>query len=115
MALELKSRPDLLSRPRPPWYVRLIMVSFRTVLFTVLFTALGMGVGLLAGIIATVVLGAVHHVQPDMANAYRYAAAPLALASGSCALVWNIFRGVKDAVSARTSKHVDHADADRQG
>jgi uncharacterized BrkB/YihY/UPF0761 family membrane protein len=91
------------------------MVSFRTVLFAVLFTALGMGVGLLLGIIGTVVLAAVHHVQPDMANAYRYAAAPLALASGSCALVWNIFRGVKDAVSARTSKHVDHADADRQG
>jgi hypothetical protein len=48
-----------------------------------------------------------------MANAYRYAAAPLALASGSCALVWNIFRGVKDAVSARML--AERADADRQG
>jgi hypothetical protein len=100
--------------PGPKWYVRLIMVSFRTVLFTVLFTALGMGVGLLLGIIATVVLGAVHHVQPDMANAYRYAAAPLALASGSCALVWNVFRGVKDAVSGRANTLVDGGDADCQ-
>ncbi len=104
MALELKSRANLPSRPRPPWYVRLIMVSFRTVLFTVLFTALGMGVGLLVGIIATIVLAAVHHVQPDMTNAYRYAAAPLALVSGSCALVWNIFRGIKDAVRPKRTR-----------
>ncbi len=91
-------------RPHPPWYVRLIMVSFRTVLFTILFTALGMGVGLLLGIISTVVLAAVHHVQPNMANAYRHIAIPLALASGSCALLWNVFRGVKDAVSGRRKR-----------
>jgi uncharacterized BrkB/YihY/UPF0761 family membrane protein len=83
------------------------MVSFRTALFTVLFAALGMGVGLLLGIVATIALAAVHRVQPDMANAYRYAAIPLALASGACAFVWNVFRGVKDAVSARTRTPVD--------
>jgi len=88
-------------RPAPKWYVRFIMVSFRTVLLTILFGALGMGVGLLVGIIATVVLAAAHGVQPDMTNAYRHAAIPLALASGSCAFVWNVFRGVKDAVSSR--------------
>ena len=80
------------------------MVSFRTVLFTVLFTALGMGVGLLLGIIATVVLAAAHHVQPDMASAYRHVAAPLALLSGSCAFVWNVFRGIKDAVCAHRQR-----------
>ena len=52
------------ARPRPKWYVRFIMVSFRTVLLTILFTALGMGVGLLVGIIATVVLAAVHMCNP---------------------------------------------------
>jgi Flp pilus assembly pilin Flp len=77
------------------------MVSFRTVLLTILFAALGMGVGLLVGIIATVVLAAIHGVQPDMTSAYRHSAIPLALASGACAFVWNVFRGVKDAVSAR--------------
>jgi hypothetical protein len=107
MALELKSRPKIPARSRAPWYVRVIMVSFRTVLFTLLFTALGMGVGLLLGIVATVVLAAVHHVQPEMANTYRHVAIPLALASGSCAFVWNVFRGVKRAVSARTSTPVD--------
>ena len=83
------------------------MVSFRTVLLTILFAALGMGVGLLVGIIATVVLAAAHNVQPDMTNAYRHVAIPLALASGLCAFVWNVFRGVKDAVSARTRKPAD--------
>jgi Flp pilus assembly pilin Flp len=92
---------------RAPWYVRFIMVLFRTVLFTVLFTALGMGVGLLLGIIATVVLAAVHHVQPEMANAYRHVAIPLAVASGSCALLWNVFRGIKDAVSGRPRQPVN--------
>ena len=91
------------SRPTPKWYVRLIMVSFRTVLFTLFFAALGMGVGLLGGIIFTVVLAAVHGVSPNMTHAYRYVAIPLALTSGSCAFVWNVFRGVKDAVSARTA------------
>jgi Flp pilus assembly pilin Flp len=112
MALRVENRAPV--HPGPKWYVRFIMVSFRTVLFTILFTALGMGVGLLLGIIATVVLAAVHHVQPDMANAYRHVAAPLALASGSCALAWNVFRGVKDAVSARTNKPVDGGDTDPQ-
>ncbi len=93
-------------RPRPKWYVRLIMVSFRTVLLTILFAALGMGVGLLVGIVATIVVAAVHHVQPDMTNAYRHAAIPLALVSGSCAFAWNVFRGVKDAGSARKGKSV---------
>ena len=114
MAPALQTESERPARSRPPWYVRFIMVSFRTVLFTILFTALGMGVGLLLGIIATVLLAAVHHAQPDMANAYRHVAAPLALASGSCALAWNVFRGVKDAVSARTNKPVDGGDTDPQ-
>ena len=104
MALEVENRAP--ARPRPKWYVRLIMVSFRTVLLTILFTALGMGAGLLMGIIATIVLAAAHGVQPDMTHAYRYVAIPLALTSGSCALLWNIFRGVKDAVSA-SPQHTD--------
>jgi hypothetical protein len=111
MASALQTERERPVRPRAPWYVRLIMVSFRTVLFTVLFTALGMGMGLLLGIIATVVLAAVHHVQPEMANAYRHVAIPLALASGSCAFVWNVFRGVKDAVSGLRKSS---GDADRE-
>jgi uncharacterized BrkB/YihY/UPF0761 family membrane protein len=112
MALQVENRTP--ARPAPKWYVRFIMVSFRTVLLTVLFTALGMGVGLLVGIVATVVLAAVHNVQPDMTQAYRHVAIPLALASGSCAFVWNVFRGVKDAVSRRTGTPAECGNADRQ-
>jgi hypothetical protein len=100
MTLQVEDRAPAL--PAPKWYVRFIMVSFRTVLLTLLFTALGMGAGLLVGIIATVILAAAHGVQPDMTHAYRYVAVPVALTSGSCAFVWNVFRGVKDAVSGRT-------------
>jgi Flp pilus assembly pilin Flp len=112
MALQVENRTP--ARPAPKWYVRFIMVSFRTVLLTILFTALGMGVGLLLGIIATVVLAAAHGVQPDMTHAYRHVAVPVALGSGTCAFVWNVFRGVKDAVSARTGTTVDGGDAKRQ-
>jgi hypothetical protein len=103
MAPALQTESKRPARPRAPWYVRLIMVSFRTVLFTLFFAALGMGAGLLVGIIVTVVLAAVHSVAPNMTHAYRYIAIPVALTSGSCAFVWNVFRGVKDAVSARTA------------
>jgi hypothetical protein len=105
MALQVENRAPVHRGPK--WYVRFIMVSFRTALFTVLFAALGMGVGLLLGIIATLVLAAVRHVQPDMVNAYRHVAIPLALTSGACAFVWNVFRGVKDAVSGRTRTPVE--------
>jgi len=103
MAPALQTESKRTAPARAPWYVRFIMVSFRTVLFTLFFAALGMGVGLLVGIIVTVALAAVHGVSPNMTQAYRYVAIPLALASGSCAFVWNVFRGVKDAVSARTA------------
>ena len=102
MALEVQNTPQVEYRPRPPWHVRLIMFIARTLLFTLLFAGLGMGVGLLFGIIATTVTAAAHHVQPDMTNAYRHIAIPVALVSGTCAFVWNVFRAVKDAVSART-------------
>jgi Flp pilus assembly pilin Flp len=100
--LQVDNRPKLSLRARPAWYVRLIMVSFRTVLLTLLFAALGMGVGLLVGIIATVVIAAIHHVQPDMSQAYRCFAIPLSAVCGAGAFLWNVIRGVKDAFGGRT-------------
>jgi len=56
------------------------------VLFTtLLFTCGGMGVGLLLGIIGMIVYGLVAGVQPDMRNAYRHVAIPVAIAMGSLA------------------------------
>ena len=52
---------------------------------TLLFTCGGMGVGLLLGIIGMIVYGLVAGVQPDMRNAYRHVAIPVAIAMGSLA------------------------------
>jgi amino acid transporter len=56
------------------------------VLFTTLiFTAGGMGLGLLLGIISLVGYGLITGVQPDMRNAYRHVAIPVAIAIGCVA------------------------------
>jgi hypothetical protein len=56
------------------------------VLFTtLLFTAGGMGLGLLLGIIGLITYGLIAGVQPDMRNAYRHVAIPVAIAIGCAA------------------------------
>jgi hypothetical protein len=56
------------------------------VLFTtLLFTAGGMGLGLLLGIIGLVTYGLIAGVQPDMRNAYRHFAIPVAITIGCAA------------------------------
>ena len=59
----------------------------RVVFATLLFTAGGMGLGLLLGIIGLVAHGLIAGVQPDMRNAYRHVAVPVAIALGSVAFV----------------------------
>lgn len=81
-------------QPRPSWFVRAIMFLFRVLLLTILFTGLGMALGLLAGILWNVINATLHHVQPDMTSAYKNIAIPCAIASGSCALLWNLARGL---------------------
>ena len=101
MSVDLDNRAKPSAAARPPWYVRLIMVGFRTLLLTLLFALLGMAIGLLAGIIVTVVMAAMHHTQPDMTAAYRHVAIPAAVASGAGAFLWNLFRAIKDAASGK--------------
>lgn len=67
----------------------------RTLLLTVLFTALGMAIGLMVGIIVTIVGAATHNAHPDMRNAYLHFAFPTAITTGSCALLWNLFTGIR--------------------
>jgi hypothetical protein len=83
------------TRPRPNWLVRLVMVLFRTLLLTILFTGLGMAAGLLTGILWNVISAMIHHTQPDMTNAYRNVAIPVAIFTGGCALLWNIVQAVR--------------------
>ena len=52
---------------------------------TLLFTAGGMGFGLLLGIIGLVSYGLIAGVQPDMRNAYRHVAIPVAITIGCAA------------------------------
>jgi amino acid transporter len=68
--------------------ISILFTSTVRVLFTTLiFTAGGMGLGLLLGIISMVTYGLVAGVQPDMRNAYRHVAIPLAIAIGGVAFL----------------------------
>jgi hypothetical protein len=72
--------------PPPRSAVSVLFTSAVRVLFTTLiFTAGGMGLGLLLGIIGMVTYGLVAGVQPDMRNAYRHVAIPVAIAIGCIA------------------------------
>jgi hypothetical protein len=63
----------------------------RVLFTTLLFTCGGMGVGLLLGIIGMIVYGLAAGVQPDMRNAYRHVAIPMAVAIGSLAFLGSLF------------------------
>jgi uncharacterized membrane protein len=79
----------------PNWLVWTLMKGFRVVLLTVLWSGLGMGVGLFCGIVGVVVGAAIGHQAPAMDAAYRNVAIPVAVVSGSCALLWNLWRVVQ--------------------
>lgn len=76
---------------KPNWIQRTLVKGFRTLFVTLLFTMLGMGVGLMIGILWYAIGGAVRHSHPDMAMAYRNVAIWVAIASGSCALLYQLF------------------------
>jgi hypothetical protein len=57
----------------------------RVLFTTLIFTAGGMGVGLFLGILGMVIYGLAAGVQPDMRNAYRHFAIPLAVMVGCAA------------------------------
>jgi hypothetical protein len=74
--------------PRQRSAVSLLFTSTVRVLFaTLIFTAGGMGLGLLLGIIGMVTYGLAAGVQPDMRNAYRHVAIPVAITIGCSAFV----------------------------
>jgi len=64
---------------------RAIGSTARVLFTTLIFTAGGMGLGLLLGIIGLVSYGLIAGVQPDMRNAYRHVAIPIAIAIGCAA------------------------------
>jgi hypothetical protein len=77
-----------MSPPKQPGPIAAFLASTIRVLFTtLLFTAGGMGLGLLLGIIGMITYGLIAGVQPDMRNAYRHVAIPLAITIGCVAFV----------------------------
>lgn len=61
--------------------------TVRVLFATLLFTAGGMGAGLLLGILGMVTYGLIAGVQPDMRQAYRHFAIPLAITVGTIAFL----------------------------
>ena len=78
--------------------------SAMRVLFTAfLFTAGGMGAGLFLGILGTVLYGLIRGTQVDMTGAYRHIAIPIAILTGSVALIGSAVLEVR-ARSQRTPR-----------
>ena len=61
--------------------------TVRVLFTTLLFTAAGMGLGLLLGILGMITYGLIAGVQPDMRNAYRHVAIPVAITIGCMAFI----------------------------
>jgi uncharacterized membrane protein len=86
---------------QPTLLGRIFVRTFRTLFVTLLFTMLGMGVGLMFGIAWFALSGAFRHAHPDMAMAYRNVAIYVAIASGSCALLYQLFLETRTASRPR--------------
>lgn len=69
--------------------------TVRVLFTTLLFTAGGMGLGLLLGIIGMIIYGLAAGIQPDMRNAYRHVAIPLAIIIGCIAFVGALYLEVR--------------------
>lgn len=65
----------------------LLTSTVRVLFTTLIFTAGGMGLGLLFGIIGMITYGLIAGVQPDMRNAYRHVAIPVAITIGCVAFI----------------------------
>ena len=90
-------------KPANPTRVgRAFVKTFRTLFVTLLFTMLGMGIGLMAGILYFALSGAFRHAHPDMALAYRNVAIWVAIASGSSALLYQLFFETRTASRPRS-------------
>ena len=66
-------------------FSRALGSTARVLFTTLLFAAGGMGLGLLLGIIGLVTYGLIARIQPDMRNAYRHVAIPVAVTIGCAA------------------------------
>jgi lipopolysaccharide export LptBFGC system permease protein LptF len=84
--------------------ISIVFTSTMRVLFTsLLFAAGGMGAGLFLGILGTVIYGIISGNKVDMTDAYRHVAIPVAILTGSFALIGSVLLEVR-ARRQRTSR-----------
>ena len=88
----------MVSKPRPSWFVRFLMTSFRILFLTLLLTGVGMGLGLFTGILMTVVGSLFAHHPVDLTRSYKVFAVPAAVIFGGCTLVFQIVQSVQEAM-----------------
>jgi uncharacterized membrane protein YeaQ/YmgE (transglycosylase-associated protein family) len=68
---------------RPPW----LYIPVRVLLVTFLLTLLSFAVSLMLGILGTVIAARLRGSHPNMTNAYRYVAVPIAAVVGAVVLI----------------------------
>ena len=78
---------EMVTSRQPGPIAAFVSSTVRVLFATLLFTAGGMGLGLLLGIIGMITYGLAAGVQPDMRNAYRHVAIPVAIMIGCFAFV----------------------------
>jgi hypothetical protein len=76
----------------PRWY----LIPVRVVLVTFLLTLLSFAIALLLGIIGLAIRGRLQGVHPDMTDAYRHVALPVAVAIGVIALIGVTVTEIRD-------------------
>ena len=73
-----------MSRPHKP---NPYLVPFRILLIAILFSLLAFAISLLLGILGIVGWSALHHAAPNLPQAYRHFAFPVAIVVGAIALI----------------------------
>ena len=77
----------MISRTVPPRGPRWFHIPLRVFLVTFLLTLLFFAVSLMLGILGTVIAAWMRGLRPNMTNAYRHFAAPVAAVAGAIVLV----------------------------
>ncbi len=75
------------ARNLPPHRPRWIYIPLRVLLVTFLLTLLSFAVSLMLGILGTVIAARLRGLHPNMTNAYRQVAAPIAAVAGVAVLI----------------------------
>jgi hypothetical protein len=90
---------------KPLWY----LVPVRVVLVTIIVTLLLFAVSLFLGILGIIISSYLQGGAPNMAMAYRYIAAPVAVGVGAMVLVCSIVIEVRHYRQAKTLAGIERA------